>query len=173
MIYQVKYIYPKSDAACKGRGAKCQKAWVRTNKKSNRVSALILQRSHTESRKKEGNPGAESQGPRFSHQQLEPAVFVPRYLTAVEGRPTSSLDVWTVSLLQLPWKCSRTQKHIQIWPCLHGKASVFKILLKSPRIGIISGEFYLLVGAILNSFLSFPSPPVIHESFSFAFLSDF
>lgn len=77
MIYQVKYIYPKSDAACKGRGAKCQKAWVRTNKKSNRVSALILQRSHMESRKKEGNPGAESQGPRFSHQQLEPACLYP------------------------------------------------------------------------------------------------
>ena len=56
---------------------------------------------------------------------------------------------------KLPCKYSRTQKHIQIWMCLHGKASVFKILFKSPRIGIISGELYLLVGAILNSFMYF------------------
>lgn len=83
-----------------------------------------------------------------------------QYLPTAEGGPAPSMDVCTVSLVLRSPPYHRTQKHVQIWMCLHGKASVFKILFKSPRMGIISGELYLLVGAILNGFMYFP--PVIH-----------
>lgn len=81
----------------------------------------------------------------------------PQCLPTAEGEPTPSMAVCTV---RPPLQYHRPQKDIQIWMCLHGKASVFKILFKSPRMRIISRELYLLVGAILNGFMYFPH--VIH-----------
>lgn len=145
-------VYAKSDVASEGRGEKCQavRGWMRREKN-------VDPGRQEEQREKDIPEQAfwgdlRISGCSLSPQQLNivgPRIRQPRGRAALQLEPRGCFC-----------KYRRTQKHIQIWMCLHGKASVFKILVRSPRMGIISGEFYLLVGAILNRFMHFP--PVIH-----------
>lgn len=144
-------VYSTSYLVSEGRGESCQQVWGGTT----HIGPCAA-------RKQEGGGAVLDRALRLPWELWWPLLFMSvldivgsQCLPTTEGGPTPSRDVCTVCCSCSRLQDHRTQKHIQIWVCLHGKASVFKILSKSPRMRIISGELYLLVGAILNGFYVF------------------
>lgn len=145
-------VYSTSYLVSEGGGESCQQVWGGT------THTLV----HAQQESRRGGGASLGQGSQVALGALVVSPFHvsvrnrgSQCLPTTEGGPTPSMDVCTVCCSCSRLQDHRTQKHIQIWVCLHGKASVFKILSKSPRMRIISGELYLLVGAILNGFYVF------------------